>query len=436
MVPQRILQAVRNVASRNVASRNVASTRARLRPHQLLWRPHQLLWIVLLLAGVGVADAQELSDDQAFPQIHALVVDLRPGEATLRAPSQDAFVDALSSHGELLLTDDAELASLLGRRPYSAVLERGRARLSAAILAFGGLDCASASLRAQQAILDLAAASAGGANAKTELHQAYLYRFLCADRLGKVDQAMASATMLRALIDTDRPKEISVDTWDKYPLLDAQSNRRRVAVEIKSEPSGAAISIDYEKVGTTPSTHLLSEGQHIVALGYEDRGVSQEITVTGKGSMSLPLHKSQSKWKGISASITKIQEASSQDRPQAMGHLLAATLAEVAFVMREPGRVAVWILPSGRRGAELVGHAPNAQIAGELALQGLVESRTAPGLDPNRPLLLETTTTTRATKKNRWWIYGIVLGAAVVGAGFIITQDLSEDRQRIEVSLP
>ena len=70
-------------------------------------------------------------------------------------------------------------------------------------------------------------------------------------------------------------------------------------------------------------------------------------------------------------------------------------------------------------------------------VEGLEESRSAPGLDPSMPLLRETpNTTTRATATKRWWVYGIVLGAATLGAGFIIAQDLSEDRQRIEVTLP
>jgi hypothetical protein len=395
-----------------------------------------------LLSWTGGAIAQDTesddsSEEEEFRPLHALVVDLRPGAADVRTPSQAAFIDALSAHGELRFTDDKELASLMGARPYSAVLERGRDTLKAAILAFGGLDCASTSLRASQAILDLAAAAAAGVDAREELRQAYLYRFLCADRQGTVDEAMSAASMLRLFIEGDRPKEISETTWDKYPLLDAQSNGRHVAVEVKSEPDGATIWIDHREAGTTPSTLLLSEGTHLVSLGHEGKGVSQEIKVTAKGSMSLPLAETRSRWEGIEASLTTARKAPSLERPRAMGDIMAATLAEVAFVMREPGRVAVWILPDNRRSAELVGHAPNAAIAGKLALQGLEESRKAPGLDPNMPLLRETpNTTTRATATKRWWVYGIVLGAAAIGAGLIVVQDLSEDRQRIEVTLP
>lgn len=422
MVPQQTLRTVRGLALSS-------------RPLGLALR-----WLVLAAITLSFgtsAQAEDAAEQEEYRQLHALVVDLRPGDAEVRAPSRAAFVDALSTHGELRLSDDKELTSLLGQQPYSAILERGRDTLNAAILAFGGLDCASTSLRAAQAILDLAAATASGANAQQELHQAYLYRFLCADRQGQVDEAMAASAMLRLFIESDRPKEISETTWDKYPLLDAQSNGRQVAVEIKSEPAGATIWLDHKEAGTTPATVLMSEGTHLVALGHEGKGVSQEINVSAKGSMSLPLTKPKSQWEGIETSLSTARKAASLKRPRAMGDIMAATLAEVAFVMREPGRVAVWILPENRRSAELVGHAPNADIAGHLALRGLEESRTAPGLDPNRPLLRETpSTTTRATATKRWWVYGIVLGAAALGAGFIVAQDLSEDRQRIEVTLP
>lgn len=390
---------------------------------------------VALLAVSRPAQAQE--DDHGFLQLETIVVDLRPGEASLRAPSQEAFVDGLGARGEIHLAGDAELASLLGNRHYSAALERGKTTLSAAILSFGSLDCASTRMRAKSAILDLAAAAAGGALATAELRKAYLYLFLCADRVGDVDAAMAAATMLRVIIAEDRPNEIGSDTWDKYPQVDARSNERKVPVEIASEPSGASIWLDHREVGKTPGTLLLAEGQHLVALGLPGQGASQEITITGKGKMSLPLAEPRSRWDGISRAMREASEAPAIQRPRAMGNLMAATLAEVAFVMREPGRVAVWILPLNRRSAELVGHAPNAAIAAQLALQGLEDSNNGPGLDPNMPLLREhEATTTTASDTKRWWVYGVVLGAVALGAGFIIAQDLSKDQQRIEVMLP
>jgi hypothetical protein len=394
-----------------------------------------LVAFLALLALARPAQAQE--GDNGFLQLETVVVDLRPGQASLRAPSQDAFIDGLGAQGEIHLAGDAELASILGNRSYSAALERGKTTLSAAILAFGSLDCASTRERAKSAILDFAAAAASGAPARDELRKAYLYLFLCADRQGDVDEAMAAATMLRVIIDEDRPGEIGSDTWDKYPQVDAQSNGRQVPVEIASEPSGASIWLDHKEVGKTPGTLLMAEGQHLVALGLPGRGVSQEITITGKGAMSLPLAEPKSRWDGIAKTLAEASDVPSLQRPRAMGNLMAATLSEVAFVMREPGRVAVWILPLNRRSAELVGHAPNAAIAAQLALQGLEDSNNGPGLDPNMPLLRENeATTTTASDTKRWWVYAVVLGAVAVGGGLIIAQDLSKDQQRIEVTLP
>jgi len=404
-------------------------------------RVAQLLRLNLfLLIGLGAAplSAQDRAVyPQEFTTVDAVVVDLRSGEHSLRAPSQEAFADALAQHGELRLTADPELRSRLANGPYSAILLQGQAALDSVALSFAARDCSTASLRAEKAILDLAAAAASGAEANQALHQAYLYRFLCADRADEFEQAMAAATMLRALDGDQRPNEISLSTWEKYPAADVQSNQRWVSVEFASTPIGADIWIDYRRVGRTPSMHLLAEGEHIVAMASASGSASQKIRVTGEGKVQLPLSKAESKWAAITKTMQELQEAHGRERSSAMGSLLAAIESEAAFVMREPGRIAVWILPINRRSAELVGHAPNATIAGRLAIEGLQDSLTMPGIDPNMPLLRESDMSeTQASSDRRWWVYGIVLGAAVAGAGFVVLQDLSEDRQRIEVTLP
>ncbi len=401
-------------------------------------RPATCLAALLVALAVNATPAAANDDGDDFLQVETVVIDFRRGEVGVRLPSQEAFVDGLGAHGELHLADDSELPSILGNLPYSAAFVRGKATLSAAILAFGSLDCVSTQLRAKSAILDLAAAAASGVDASKELRQAYLYEFLCADRDGRVDDAMLAAANLRTLIEEERPTEIGLDTWEKYPEVDAQSTIRKVLVEIGSEPSGATIWLNHKAVGETPSTLLVSEGQHLLALGLLGRGVSQHLAITGKGSVTLPLAKPKTRWKGIAKALRTARNAESDKRPRTMGSLMAATLSEVAFVMREPGRVAVWILPPNRRSAELVGHAPNAAIAGKIALQGLVDSNLQPGLDPNMPLLRESdvTTTTKSRNTKRWWVYGVVFGAVAIGAGFIVVKDLSEDKQRIEVMLP
>jgi hypothetical protein len=41
-----------------------------------------------------------------------------------------------------------------------------------------------------------------------------------------------------------------------------------------------------------------------------------------------------------------------------------------------------------------------------------------------------------ADGNRRWWVYGIVLGAAAIAGGAIVVSGLSDDHQRIEVTLP
>ncbi len=429
MVPQRVFQTIRRV---------------RILPIALLASA-----AVLSLVLPGSANAQgdpgagDLADDttsESSRTTDAIIIDLRPGEDSVRRPSREAFREALGEHGELRLVGGLELQSILAGAPYSAILEQGRVALASVALAYGALDCPGTFSRSDQAILDLAAASASGVNADVELRQAYLYRFLCAHRANDTDRAMAAARMLRRFAGSSdgRPKEISESTWNRYPEIDAQSNQRRVAVSFESDPEGATIWVDFRERGTTPERLFLSTGEHIVALGRDSSAVSQRVSVSGPGTIKLPLHKSARQWKGMTTSVEALRDARGDRRNIAMRDLMAAVEAQVAFVMRDPGRISVWVLPLGKSASQHIGHAPNASIAGSLALQALNDSARAPGLDPNMPLLRESDVETVTTSSSRrWWIYGgVVLGAAALGAGLIISQDLSKDRQRIEVSLP
>lgn len=424
MVPQRVFQTIRRVRTLPIALIACAA-------------------VSILVSGSAAAQSDPVGQPatELFNTTDAVILDLRPGDDSLRAPSREAFREALGEHGELRLPGALELRRVLARSPHSAVFEQGKVALDSVALAYGALDCQQTFTRSEKAILDLAAASASGIDASTELRQAYLYRFLCAHRGGDVDKAMAAASMLRTLavgVSADgRPKEISEATWQTYPAIDAQSNQVQVAVSFESEPPGAAIWIDFEERGTTPENVFLPTGEHIVALGSSQGAVSQRVTVASAGAIKLPLHASSSKWKEIADSVDSLRAAKPDARNIEMRNLMAALEAQVAFVMESPGRVSVWVLPLGKSAPHHIGHAPNASIAGSIALQALRDSAQAPGLDPTMPLLREyDDTKVRTSSSRRWWVYGVVLGAAAVGAGFIIAQDLSDDRQRIEVAFP
>ncbi len=376
---------------------------------------------------------------QEHSVIDALVIDLRAADETSRKPSSAAFITALGEHDEIRLEGEEELRSILERTSYSAIFEQGRANLAATAVAYGALDCPGVESRSAQTILDLAAAMASGVNARAELHQVYLYRFLCADRQAHSSRAIEAARMLRRISadqDSWRPKEISEATWSRYPQPDTEGEG---AVHIGSEPEGATIWIDYKEQGITPLRVLLSHGQHVVALSSKVASVSQQITVSGAGTVHLPLPAQEPQWQSMRESIARLQAATKEDRPEGMRSIMTTIEVQAVFVMREPGRIAVWVWRPQSRRAEHVGHAPNAKIAGNLVLQALGDAQVLGGLglDPSVALLLqEDETDTRSSSGRRWWVYGVVLGAAAIGAGFIVAQDLSENRQRIEVTLP
>jgi len=428
MVPQRVFQTIRRIRILPIVF--VASAAA----------------VCLAFSGSAAAQSEVASDEREidsdlFRVADTVIIDLRPGDDGVRAPSREAFVEALGEHGELRLSGGLELRRTLARSPHSAILEQGRVALASVAMAYSALDCPGTFTRSDRAILDLAAAGASGIDTATELRTAYLYRFLCAHRASDSDSAMAAANMLRTLAtgigEDGRPKEISEATWQTYPEVDAQSSQVRVPVDVESVPEGATIWVDFEERGQAPTRLFLSAGEHIVALGSPKGAVSQRVTVTGPGTVKLPLHQGSQQWQGMAQSVEALRVAVGDERDIAMRDLMAAVEAQVAFVMREPGRIAVWVLPLRKTASQHVGHAPNASIAGSLALQALTESAREPGLDPNMPLLREDDATkVGSTSNRRWWVYGVVLGAAAVGAGLIISQDLSEDRQRIEVSLP
>ena len=87
------------------------------------------LWVLATFLSIfGSLTTPAMADEAegGFLQLETVVVDLRPGDAEVRGPSQAAFVEGLGVHGELHLTGDEELQSILGGRPYSAALARGK----------------------------------------------------------------------------------------------------------------------------------------------------------------------------------------------------------------------------------------------------------------------------------------------------------------------
>jgi len=422
MVYQRIFQKSRSIAPRLSGSKG-----------------HWVISVSLLLLILRAFLPSAWAEDNIGKR--AVVLDLRSGNQNDRIEAHRALIENLGQHGRLQLLGEPELVSILGRSLYSKTLEDGRRKLDAAAIAFGKLDCLATRKLTDDAILFLVAARAEGASTKSELHKAHLFQFLCADREGEIDQAMMAATSLRTLTQGERPKEISERTWRKYPELDALSNLRRVPVLLTSNIPGATIWVDHELVGKTPMTRFLREGMHFFAMGKDGISASSLESIPEQRKIELSLRKSPSQWRGLAQKVEDIRTSAEPDaktsRRAAMGELMAVVEVDIVFAMLEKGGISVWTQAASQRTPTDLGQAENAREAGRLALREIRE-RSRPALDLSMPLLRENDVpqSDSAKPRRRWWLYGLVLGAAAAGAGVILLQDLRDDRQRIEVTLP
>src|SRR6185503_4051820 len=122
--------------------------------------------------------------------------------------------------------------------------------------------------------------------------------------------------------------------------------------------------------------------------------------------------------------------------------LLASARLGYAVVIDERGRFTVW----QRRGpvARQLGTAPDALGIGAL-VQAAEQRRTSPGIDPDRPLMRETPEERAAYQskkkgsgpsKQEWWVYAAIVGAVALGAGVVLANDLADDHQKFEVTIP
>lgn len=368
-------------------------------------------------------------------------MDLRAGSAEQRAERYGELESALEAEDGMHLGEDAELAAILARRASTRELDRGREQLDHAATAFGKLACATAEEHVAEALLSFAAAQSLGLDVHAERRRALVYRLLCADRDGEIDRAMSAAQELRALGSEASPKEIPDNVWTRYPTVDAGSNYRTAAVSMASDPAGASIWIDFRPAGRAPSTVLVPEGEHIVAMTDGELAVAKRVLIDGRSRpviLTLPRGAGGS-WSGLSAEVHTLHSGSRAVDGKTIAELLSAIETSLAFVLREPGSIEVWFWNGRSPAARLLGSAPTPRAAIRVARASLLEVPSGAGLDPSAPLLVEDQSDQEEDEDNdesKWWLYGAVLGAAVLGTTIILAHDLSDDEQRIEVRFP
>lgn len=370
------------------------------------------------------------------------VVDVGPGDRAARRARRAGLETSLEGvQGIELVRDRALRAALAGERS-PAQLATGRRSLEAARAAFGKPDCPAAEREAAAAVLALAAAQAAGAEVAGELRQAYVFQLLCADQRGDAAAARSSVNAIRGLGGPEPPEGVGDPVWSRYPAVDVTAGVRHVQLDVTTQPQGAAVWIDHAPAGKAPLSLDVTEGEHLVAAAAPSGGA---VAVrAAKGPLALTIPAERAPWRPVESRVRSWQSRAVRRDAKGLGELLSSARLSYAVVIDERGRFTVW----QRRGIAVrqLGTAPDALGIGAL-VQAAEQQRTAPGIDPDRPLLRETPEERAAYQarksgkssgpsKQEWWVYAALVGAVAIGAGVVLANDLADDHQKIEVTIP
>ena len=404
-----------------------------------------MFWLLLTTGQAAAQPPAPLARPVPRPQ----PIDTRPrigvidlgtdGDNARRARREQIEADLARSRG-VRPVDDAGLRRALAGEASDPQLADGRQALTRAQSAFGALDCKAARGEADRAVLGLAAAQAAGVNAADELRRAHAIRFVCADQGGDRGAAQGAAAALRRLRAGNPPAGVSDAVWSRYPAMDAATGVQNARLAITSQPAGASVWIDHAQRGTTPITVSLAEGEHLVAAGSRGRATARRVTVaTGWVPASLALvlpAGGGARWREVEARVQAWRSRASRPDAAGIGDLLARAGLPYAVLIDAGGELQVWQRGAGRGAARHLGEA-----AAAVEVNSLIGPARGPGIDPDRPLLRETPDERvagdgKGSKWKEWWVYAVVIGAAAVGAGIVLANDIGDDQQRFEITVP
>jgi hypothetical protein len=364
------------------------------------------------------------------------VIDLGPGDASTRRALASAVVDGGL---EPVYGDGVEdaLAGASGDRDFIEL----EAAIADAQSKFGALACKETITAAQTAIALGAARQAAGL-AVPELPRAWAYVLLCADRTGDASLAVLAATSLRALGGSP---DVDAKTLDRYPEIDALSNREAIEVEIKTEVP-ANVFVDFKPVGKSPLKLVLTAGPHIMAAAAGSRRGTVTGTVIRKQPVvSIPLVDQASQWNAVAKRVASWKGA--MPSPAELAKVLTAVSAKIAIV-RHGDTIEAWGHAGAAEPLRRLGNEDGIRTVDEAAeLVSLVNDRIqtwndrAP--DPDQPLLVEDPLTRRARKARaegeeptRWWVYATIAGAVAASVIVIYAHDSASDTQHITLHYP
>lgn len=368
------------------------------------------------------------------------VVDVGPGDRAARRARRERLDQALAGvQGIAAVRDPALRAALAGERSPPQLLA-GRASLEAARAAFGKPDCPAAEREAAAAVVALAAAQAAGGEVTGELRQAYVFALLCADQRGDPAAARGAVNALRGLGGPEPPEGVGEPVWSRYPSVDVTAGVRHVQLDVTTQPRGAQVWIDHAPAGTAPLSAFVTEGDHVVAAAAPGGGAVALRAARGPLALTIPAERAP--WRRIEARVRSWQSRAVKRDPKGLAALLSGARLSYAIVIDERGRFTVW----QRRGlaARQLGTAPDALGIGAL-VQDAEQRRAHPGIDRDRPLLRETPEERAAylsrkkgtgPSKQEWWVYAAIVGAVAIGAGVVLANDLADDHQKFDVTIP
>jgi hypothetical protein len=349
------------------------------------------------------------------------------------ADVQRALAAAIVAAGLDPVIGDGVEDALAGRD-----VARDAVQLAAAIAtaqrAFGDLRCPDVTPAAQQAI-GLAAARQAAGLAVPELPRAWTYLLLCADREDRLDAALNAASQLRALGGSP---DVPASVWTKYPEVDAVSNRELLELDVETEVPGAAIWIDFRKVGVSPMHVSLPAGDHVLAAAAgTKRGWAAGTAVRAQKVVHIPLTDTAGPWSELARRVAGW--SGRLPAPTELAWVLARVHARIALV-RHGDTLSAWGQIGPSEAPHALGGADGALPIGEVArVLGMVTDRIhswndhAP--DPDQPLLVGNAEP-RDDRPTRWWVYTAIAGAAAIAATFIYVHDSASDRQRVELRYP
>lgn len=394
--------------------------------------PQRVLQAAAVLASLATARTALAAEPRTHERV--AVIDLGPGSTDVPRTLAAAIVAA----GLDPVIEDGVEDALAGRD-----VDRDAAPLAAALAtaqrAFGELACADVTPAAQQAI-GLAAARQAAGLAAPELARAWTYLLLCADREDRLDAALAAAGQLRALGGSP---DVPASVWAKYPEVDVVSNRELVELDVEADVPGAAIWIDFQKVGVAPVHVTLAAGEHVIAAASGTRrGWAAGTAVRKQKSVRVPLTDAAGSWSELARRVAGWQGR--RPAPDELAWVLARVHARVVLV-RRGDTLEAWGQIGRSEAPHQLGGDGTAPIGEVARVLGLVTDRIrtwndhAP--DPDQPLLVDTTAARGARKDDgdkptKWWVYAAIAGAAAIAGTLIYVHDSASDRQRVELHYP